>query len=310
MNTNGIEQLVDHLLARQWLHSDVPIEIIKQIARDQMLIEELAALSTALTGEPSTLQTDIAQLVSEPMDLELLGAYVDAQIAGKDADQLYPAIAQRIQNETEFRTEYETLLALVQAEAQGHFGKAPRGLSFVELQQKDAPSLVAARIATNTIWQEVMVGVNRLLVTIPILVSKSAAVFGELTAPLLPELVPIGVYRSRTTSGAPPEREKYAAVLTLPLQSDLNWVSQVRLGPVEDRRSTVILVVTMLTPSQPIPQVKVILRDANSNLLESIATDEKGLATFSGLEMGAYHFEVEYKGQIEQFSVSLMPQNS
>ena len=309
MNTNGIEQLVEHLLKRQLTRSDVPVEIVKKIAREQTLVEELDALSSALTGEPSTLQAEIARLVSESLDLELLGAYVDAQMAGADAAQLYPKIARRIQNEADFRTEYESLLALVQAEAQGHFGKSPSGLSFVELQQQDVPTTGTNSVTGNTLWQAVAAGVNRLLATIPILVGKRVAVFGQLATPLLPELVPVGVYRGRSVPGTPPEGERYVAALTLPSRPGLNWVPQVRLGPVEDGRSTVILIVTMLTPPQPITQAKVMLRDADSNLLESLATDEKGLAEFGGQEMGAYQFEVEYKGEIEQFSVSLTPQN-
>lgn len=307
MNTNHIDQLIELLATKQISSQDIPNEIIRGIARNPTALVELDLLSTALTGEVATLKADAERFAAEQMDVELLGAYVDAQMAGAEAATLYPTIAHRIQNDASFRTEYETLLALLQAEDSGYWVKSPGPLSFVELQQQQAPTTATGDVMNSPLWQTVGAGVNRLLSAIPILVAKSTARFGHMAAPLTPALVPAGVYRARTNAS---DREKQIEALTLPSQAGLNWTPQVRLGPVENGRVTLILLVNMLTPPEPISQAKVLLCDADGNLLESIATDEKGLVSFEGLELGTYQLEVEYNGQVEQFPISLTSQDA
>jgi len=79
------------------------------------------------------------------------------------------------------------------------------------------------------------------------------------------------------------------------------------MGPVFDGKGTLVLEIGTIAPPQPSEQVKVALRDEDGVLLESMPTDEDGLAFFRKLDFGKYIIQVEHAGQTWEFAVTLNP---
>lgn len=293
--TPSIQQLAEFLLTKQSADKMSPIELAALIANDPTTYDDLANLSSALIGTPSTLHAEIQQLQAEEAALELLGAYVEAEMAGADAATRYPTVAAQIQQSPAVRAEYEALRLLLQEENQGALAEAPHTATFAEwYQEQVAPSPKNAAASAGTLWQQISATVQRLAIEIPLQLGQMRTAFGALTDQLIPQVEPALTYRSRPAGDA--DGVDFDQVLELPAP-DANLVIRLRTGMVAHGRGMMVVELNELAAATPLPQSKVTLRDGDGGLLESTATDEQGRAIFRELIAGNYQIQVEHQGQ-------------
>ena len=304
--SKAIDQLIERLLTWKPPQPAVPDQVVAHIAGCRACIEELDALSSALTGEPSTLKVETDKLLTLRQAqgtacqecLDALGMYVEDQVAGEDVAKHYPKVAHHLQSCAGCREQYNMLYELMQQEAAGAFGEPPSYMDFGEWFRRQ-------RTAAD-LWEQPIQNLHRLMTDILILIGKTAASFGRLPSPLAPQLVPVGVYRKRAPIPTTEEREAFVELLELP-HAEANLVIKFSMGPVVEGKGTLVLEVGTIRPPQPIAEAKVTLRDEDGMLLESTPTDEDGLALFRELDVGKYIIQVEYAGQTWMLPVTLAP---
>lgn len=125
-----IERLVNRLLTQTPLSINSLKELIPALADSPNALAELTALSSALTGESSNLLVAVERLQVYQASLDLLAAYVEAELAGLAPAPLYPTVAEHIRTYPRFRQQYEELLTTLREDAQGEYGTAPSDLNF------------------------------------------------------------------------------------------------------------------------------------------------------------------------------------
>jgi hypothetical protein len=304
-----MNRLIEHLVARTSRGLEVPDEVKMHIAGCRACIEELNAISTALTGQPSTLKDTASQFLTCEECQHALPAYIEGRIAGENVAALYSGVEQHLQGCAACRERYETLYEVMQAEAAGAFDEPPHYMTFEEEFRLQSPEQAAAAEsaaeAIGAMWQQLAGDVHQLMADIPILIGKTIASFGSLPIPLAPRLVPVGVYRKKETPTAEKE-EEFVELLELP-HPEANLVIKLSMSSVSDGKGTLVLQVGTIASPRLIPQAKATLRDADDVLLESTPTDKDGLAVFRDLDTGKYNVLVEHAGQTWKFSVNLRP---
>lgn len=297
----SITQLVEYLLSEQMKDKIAPATVVAAIARSPAAQADLAAISTAVTGTPSTLIEAIQARPNDATLLEGLGAYIEAEQRGDDAPRLYPQVAARIQQSPAFRAEYEALRLLVQEEAKDILAVMSPAPTFAEwyqtqTQSTPAPNATAAAEAIPvgaTLWQQISATVQRLVVEIPVQIGQARTAFGTISDLLTPQLEPALAYRSRPVADNDAELDQ---VLNLPI-ADANLLIRLRTGMVTRARGMIVVEIVELAAAAPLAQVKVTLRDGEGGLLESTATDEQGLAIFRDLIADRYQLHVEQHGR-------------
>lgn len=296
----AITQLVESLTAPTE-DKVAPAAVAAAIAQSPPAQADLAAISTVLTGKPSILGAAIQAQESDEALLELLGAYIEVELGGADAARLYPMVAARIQASPAFRSEYETLRLLVQEEAQDVLAVAPHASTFAEWYQAQTATAQPATATDTSLWQQISATVQRLTVEIPIHIGQMRTAFGALTAQLTPQLEPALAYRSRPGADHDADLDQ---VLDLPI-ADANLLIRLRTGMVTRARGMIVVEIVEPAAAAPLAQVKVTLRDEEGGLLESIATDEQGLAIFRDLIAGGYQLHIEQHGRRWEVSMTL-----
>ena len=166
--SNAIDRLIEYLLTRKPAELDVADDIgpdvIGHIAGCRACIEELDAISSALTGEPSTLKEEADELLTlrQAQDtacqecLDALGAYVEDKVAGEDVVQLYPRVAGHLQGCSSCREQYEMLYEIMRQEEAGIFGEPPSYITFEEwfrLQHQEQSPRVKLPRPTRIPWR-------------------------------------------------------------------------------------------------------------------------------------------------------------
>lgn len=300
----SITQLVEQLFSKQAADSGSPAALAAAIARNPDARGALAEISAALTGTPSTLADAVQQTQRDDALLELLGAYVEAELGGADAARLYPAVAAQIQQSPTFRAEYESLRLLLGEAAQSVLGEAPHTMNFAQWfeQQRSSAAAQNETASAGGLWRQISATVQRLAVEIPIHIGQVRTAFGELAGQLTPQFEPALTYRNRpAVSNNDAELDQ---VLHLPI-ADANLVIRLRTGMVARGRGMMVVEINELAAPSPLAQVKVTLRDADGGLLESIATDEQGRAIFRDLIIGGYQLQVEHQARSWEASITL-----
>ncbi|MBV7332564.1 carboxypeptidase-like regulatory domain-containing protein [Chloroflexi bacterium TSY] len=245
--SDGIEQLIDHLLGKRTLDPHELNELITQIANNQTSIEQLHMLRTTLTGQDSMLKARID---------ELLAAKQHAMAPEID----YPS--------------YMDFGALYQ-------------------QQVGQPNF----------WVKQQENFSRFAHEIRIWVEEKVVKYGDLPSALAPQPLAIGVRRSKSTSASATDEENVVQVLELP-DPDADLVIQVGMEPLSDGKGALILQIHTYMLAHPIPQARVMLRNAERELLEINATDADGLIAFQDLARGRYTIEIKHDGQTREFSIA------
>jgi len=159
------------------------------------------------------------------------------------------------------------------------------------------------------VWQQSTEGIRRLLAEIPIAVSQLAASFGQVHPALVPCRLTVAAGALRSGLPAAEGVEGVIEVMELP-DAEANLVIKLSMGPVRNRKGTLVLGVDRIKPAEPIPQDRITLLDEDHKMLESQPTAEDGTAVFGDLETGKYVVQVEHNGRTWEFAVRLAPQSS
>jgi hypothetical protein len=278
------------LLLRALAGSNQPDAIrnaLDAIARSRPLLDELDALSSLLTGEPSMLRAQSGAYLTCQECLAAIDLYVEDWAHGIDIAQVYPRVFAHLAGCDACRTEAEELYALLIA-AQSE--SEPVYITFAEWfeRQDHAPA---------SLWRRAAGGVHQLAEEIALILRGGQLIFGELGGGLTPRPAPVAAMRS----GA---EDDLAEVLELP-HAEANLVVRLRAGPVSEGMGTVLLEIAAIDPAQPVARARVTLRDEQGGLLEGASSDEQGVVLFENLDEGKYQFQVEHQGQVWSFSVNL-----
>lgn len=298
---NSIHQLLQHLFLTGGAVEGVPGDLLTEIAESRNLIEQLALLSTLVTGEKSTLKTQTDLLLTCQECQEALPAYVEAQIKGIAAGLRYSQIHAHLETCADCREEAALLYELERNDANSLVPTAPSYQSFAEWHTRRAGAEQEKQIGSilpTLLWQQVKAQVRRLIEPIEIRIAGAKAIFGDMATVLAPQLAPVSTFRSGAAT------DETTELLELP-SPETNHLLKVRLGPVRSGTATLILEVKTLQPPIPLTEAKVDLRDEDGNLLERVTSDKDGLALFHALDIGKYQVEVIIPEQTWQLTVNL-----
>ncbi|MBV7327525.1 hypothetical protein KFU94_04540 [Chloroflexi bacterium TSY] len=269
---------------------------------------ELENLVDSLTERPEHIQRLLRQFRFHSNelnadDLERLAAYVDRQARGLDAALLDPHIHEQIQSRTALRQQYELLIETKEAEEEGAFGSPIVYPSFGQQRQQEAQNQ-REMTGVSFIWRHVNETLYELNDELSIRISHTRTVFDELSTSLNAHLMPVPALAMRDQTSKDTELHAPNQLLELP-HPEANLVIRLNIEPVMDGQGDLILEICSLSPSAPLEQVKVTLRDEDENLLESTSTDQNGLATFGDLESGKYTVLVEHESHRWHLTVTL-----
>ncbi len=214
-----------------------------------------------------------------------LHAYIDAELDGENATDLFPEIARHLADCQECRQAYEELKTLLLREQQGTLTQPPLPPTFDFSYLENVPK--------PSIWERVDLAgqqVMRLFTEIPVLIGPKMASFGPLPSPLKPVFVPVMASRDKTT-----DTEERAQILDMPSpEQDIPF--RLKIGHVSEGKST--LSVQVKGPSSQLwRKARVTLRDKERRILESVRMGEKKEVTFDQIGPGNYLIEVKYQGQ-------------
>lgn len=259
------------------------------IAQSRTLVQELGSLSTLFTEEPSMLEQKTSTLLTcEECRTELDG-YVEAWLSGQDRQAGFPAVHDHLATCVDCWEQATMLFELLETEAAPNTVPAPTYLTFGQARQQTGVS--AAPSLWQRVTEQVTEGIYQLSVDIPIVIEETKAIFGQLGAGLTPQLVPATSLRSSGSDG-----ESMTELLELP-HTECDLLIKVRMGTVVQDMGALALQLTALSSSQPLIDIKVSLREDDGTLLESIRSDQDGLAFFDELDTGKYQLQIEYAEQ-------------
>lgn len=286
--TSPIQELLNHLSTPDMGSHPLPAAALNAIAQSRPLLAELAAVSYALTGEPSMIEPELEVDLTCAECQAQLDAYVEDEIAGIDIGAAHPQVTAHLRTCPTCLEQFKLLREILSAEQPD----APAYLSFGDwFQQQPKPQTPR--------WETVAHHVYSLLDEVTIAIQHGKALFVTLASGLQPQMIPAATVRS-----TPSANGAYSELLVLP-HAETNLAVKVHLGPVRDGLGTLVLETSTILASQPIAQVRVMLRDAEGGLLESALTDAEGFVFFHDLDAGKYHFQVDHAGQIWNFALTL-----
>lgn len=261
------------------------------VARSRELVQELGALSSLLTGEPSMLNEKAeAYLTCEECEAALPG-YVDAWQAGEALATAYPTVHDHLRGCADCQARALDLYQLLQRER----AVAPVYHTFAEARQRSAAAIAAP------IWQQTSAQVFRLAENISIQIEDAKAHFANVSVALTPHLVPATSLRGSKTEQM---AEEMIEILELP-HPDRDLVIRLRMGALQHDLGALALQFATLTNAQTLADIKVMLRDENGSLLESTRSDQDGLALFDELEPGKYQIQIERADQMWLVGVTI-----
>jgi hypothetical protein len=223
---------------------------------------------------------------------EVLARYAELEIAGQEPDKQLPEVGEHLHECSDCAGRYAELLALLQAEEGGSVPPALSRYTF-DLQFLSAPE--------PGLWVEVKETVRRLATEIPIVIQQAATAFG----PLPPALVPCRVMVAAREAHGVLDMTTGIESLRIPDES-ANLVFILTPGPVDanEKGITLIFEVQDLQDGEPLGQVRVSLRDAQAQLLQSKTTTSDGRVIFRGL-VGDYIVRCQHAGRVWEFPVKL-----
>lgn len=304
MDKQGTTQTrVEYLMTGRGQATRASADLVAQIAASRSLIAELDELSTLLTGEPSQLQAQAAQLLTCDEAYMQLPAYVEEQLGGGKAAAHYPQLADHLAHCPDCREQASLLAELLQSDASTQ-APAPTYLNFAAwfAQQTATAPAIPAQPPAPALWQQMTQQLYRLAAEIPILMQAGRVRFGNLANNLTPQLAPAIAYRTIQAS----ERD-YAQLVALP-HPEANLIVRIRLGPIVEETGTLLLEIAQITPSQPVARARVLLRTDDGALLEAALSDADGFVIFRQLEVGRYRVHVEHNSQTWVMLISLLDQ--
>jgi hypothetical protein len=309
------QQLLDYLVAKTARGATVPEALVAAVASSRPLIAELDAISSVLTGEPSMLKAQSDQLLTCDECLALLGAYVEDRVAGVDVATHYPTVAAHLERCPACQEQANLVYELLQGDAQGANEVTPAYLTFetwfqgqaarrpaeTQGQGKDelAPVITPVITPMAGLWEQVSQKVHRLSAEVAVVLQGGKILFGNLADGLTPQARPAPAYRNTPLAGG-----EFAEFLELP-HAEANLAVKVRLGPVVESAGTLVIEIGSITPPQPMPRVRVTLRDDEGSLLEAAQSDADGFVIFGHLEVGKYQVEIEHADQAWVFGITL-----
>lgn len=294
--SSAMQQLLGELLAQSGKHSGtINEQLIQQIASTRSQVAELAAMSSALTGEPSMLNEEADAFLTCRECREQLPAYVDDRAEGLDVAVLHRALHDHVLTCAGCRAEVDLLLALLTAE---DAAPAPAYANFESwfAQQGAGEAEMEEARGLGQLWQQVDRGAHQLLDEIGVRLDEARAIFATLP----------GGLQAQTVSGLAFRSQGDATVQLVELpHPDANIMVRMRTGQVINQAGTLILEISTIEPLRPVSGVRITLRDGDGALLEASASDAQGQAIFDELEPGTYRFRIEHGAQTWIFSVNL-----
>jgi hypothetical protein len=152
-------------------------------------------------------------------------------------------------------------------------------------------------VLLSELWQKVKQDTYELVAEIPILLSNLQATIGELPSLLAGQrlLEPVTVHRGDKSFDRK-EAEAFEEWIALPApEADL--MINLGKGAPAGGKGTLIVKLTHRTTKQPIEQVRVSLCAPDGAKLETVLTDEDGLAFFTDLDAGKQPIQIEKAGK-------------
>lgn len=217
---------------------------------------------------------------------EVLDSYVDTQLAGGNAAAQFPQVAQHLNRCPACWREYHDLYQLLLGSREGNLLSPPTQL------RVDLSTILSPRGAGPNLWTQIEAEASQLAAEVTVRLEALQATFTSLP----PILQPCYATADPATLRAPlPEEEGIEGreILALP-DEEHNVMIRLGLGPVVNERGILTLEVEQLTTDAPIEQAKVTLAEADGSLLESTATNPKGVAIFRDLEIGQYRIGIQH----------------
>lgn len=228
---------------------------------------------------------------------EVLYAFIQAELEGREAASSYPDVNRHIMTCSECRTEYLELRALLQRAREGQLS-LPRGepaFDFSYLQEMGA--------LTGQLWRHLECAgrqVLRLVTEITVAVGRLSARFEQIPPTLSIEpLAPVPTRDRLLSKEAPGER------LSLPTpESDLTLL--ITVGPIAGHAATVIAQALRLSSQQPPPRSRISLLDRDGQVLASEPAGAGGQVVFEGVGTGSYFLELRSEGRTWELPLSLV----
>ena len=234
--------------------------------------------------------------------LNMLSAYVDAELDGQDAAIEFPEVKMALEFYPSLREIYEDARELLYLERQDALFEPTTIPDF------DSSYLVNI-IPPPPIWQVVERAgkeVRELFKTLRVALSAGEAFFEQLPSPLVAEWEMVMMPSRSIASPAAPA--PLARVPVLSLQSpehDLSLRLTVTPPQSEERAATLTVEVMQISSKQFVHRCRVVLRDANYRMLESHFTEPEGRVSFTKVSLGNYVLEVKFQGRVWQLPIEV-----
>lgn len=246
-----------------------------------------AVLQAILNADASTtLSTSATGLPACRSCQDVLHAYIDAELDGKDAIAVFPAVKLHLGQCPECEQEYTELKALLLMERQGAFAQPPIEPAFDFAYLETAPR-------RRAIWESIELAgqeITRLFAEVRVRVGRRWASFDPLPRPLAPQWVAVPITREKAA-------EAKGQAQALPLPSPEHDVSlSLTVGPVSGDEAALGVQITRISTGQPLSRARVTMRDEERRVLISELTHEDGRVTFPHIGSGTYLVEVKHQG--------------
>lgn len=161
----------------------------------------------------------------------------------------------------------------------------------------------SSRSTETPIWQRKRNGLE-LLQPVKIAIGRQMARFQTFSAHFQVEMIPAMAVRAENDGAL--DRQK----LTMAAPTDTLDLSFI-VGPVVGNGDASIGVqLTAKSPDQQVDRIRVMLRDEESNLLESQRTQQNGQVTFQNLNEGSYSIELRIDEEVLQIPIVVVAAES
>lgn len=230
--------------------------------------------------------------------LNILSAYIEAELDGQDAAMLFPEVSAALETYPLLQKVYQDARALLDFERQGTLRepttRANFDFSYLAQQTPSYPTRIWRTVQRR--GREVSV----LFCKLRLVLSPKQAFFDQLPPPLAIkwEILPMP---SRTQVEPQP-----IPVLSLLLPEHDLSLRLVVMPPEPEKEEATLVIELRHTPTgQAVPRCRIILRDDNYRMLESHFTEEDGRVSFTNLLAGPYVVDIKYKGRVSQIQIEV-----
>lgn len=236
----------------------------------------------------------LAQAVVSPLDDEIscaecrdqFATYQQAEIDGLAVGAMYPEVANHLSRCGYCTVEYQALQEVIAADERDELP------NLRSTPQFDLSFLQTARV--KSFWiQDDENTVRTFFTELVVNLGSSAASFGELPASLMP--ITLSAAITRTDDDDQPQS------LSLPMSADRDVDDAMRievtLGMVSKQSTELTITLSQSVDESPLADVRVMLYDAEHNLLSGSMTQANGSILFQNMSVGRYIIQIRHQSE-------------